>query len=333
MARLPRLNLGRCGILVVAAHAAALCLYVRYVMSPRRLLLCGIWDTCELVVSYCEEDLAWLTPLFLSRFDRVTIYSKCGHSLAPSQPCPAGRDFPVKTCEAGTGGTGRVRVQHIRNVGSCDRAYLHHIVHNYETLLPQIAFVKGTQRSLELWHRYTPGAWNSNPTRSHKWPRALARLQLALGLGAPAPSARVMSQNWSALHDIGPGGWHFTYNQRQRRNATFAFSGYATHAAWLNATAGAPLAEWLYDSAEQSIPAGGFFSTSRAALHRYPVGLYARLMAQQQHPNEEVDHFIERLWPLLLTSAGEPPLASLALPTTTAAGAAPRRGGRRKEPV
>ena len=39
-------------------------------------------------------------------------------------------------------------------------------------------------------------------------------------------------------------------------------------------------------------------------------------MAQQHYPNEEVDHFVERLWPLLLTSAGAPPRTALPPPTT-----------------
>ena len=47
---------------------------------------------------------------------------------------------------------------------------------------------------------------------------------------------------------------------------------------------------------------GGWFAAERSNLQRFPLALFQTLHAQQQAPNAEVDHFIERLWGMLLTA-------------------------------
>ena len=51
----------------------------------------------------------------------------------------------------------------------------------------------------------------------------------------------------------------------------------------------------------------GFFAAQREHIVRWPRELYEAIAVQQVAPNEEVDHFIERTWGLLLSVPSVPP--------------------------
>ena len=75
---------------------------------------------------------------------------------------------------------------------------------------------------------------------------------------------------------------------------------------WLADLVGAEAAHYLFHTATH-VAYGGFFAAQREELARYPVELFQAIASQQVAPNEEVDHFIERLWGLLLTVPAAPP--------------------------
>jgi flagellar basal body-associated protein FliL len=53
----------------------------------------------------------------------------------------------------------------------------------------------------------------------------------------------------------------------------------------------------------QYIYMGGVFMATRDEIQKHPRKVYEQLRHTQHHPNEEVDHFIERLWGPLFTCA------------------------------
>ena len=44
----------------------------------------------------------------------------------------------------------------------------------------------------------------------------------------------------------------------------------------------------------------------RDNIRRYPLELFKAMASQPKYPNEEVDHFIERIWGLLFTTPHVP---------------------------
>ena len=267
--------------------------------SPQRTDLCGSFLECELVVAYCEEPLAWLleSDWFQDRFSRTTIYSKCGAAPPPPQQ--------------------GVRVVTLPNVGSCDYVYLYHITRHWDALLPEIALVKGSERPPHEWHRLVPQALFTLDT---------AEVVRGLFSSARRPQTRVQVDH---LRRFSLGAWAFSYNLN-RRATPFHRSGWANHSQWLTWVCGTTLADWLYSSVE-FVPFQGYYTTRRDNIHRYPKGLYVRMMRGMTHANEEVDHFVERTWGLLLTSQGAPPQMGLyAAPAASHQGASsgPRTSAR-----
>ena len=69
---------------------------------------------------------------------------------------------------------------------------------------------------------------------------------------------------------------------------------------------GSDAAQHLFNHAT-AVAYGGFFAAQREEIERYPVELFEAIAAQQKAPNEEVDHFIERLWGILFSVPSVPP--------------------------
>jgi hypothetical protein len=47
---------------------------------------------------------------------------------------------------------------------------------------------------------------------------------------------------------------------------------------------------------------GGYFAGRREAIIRHPKALFAAVLSEQKGPNQEVDHFMERMWtPIFLS--------------------------------
>ena len=70
----------------------------------------------ELVLSVCQENLSWLEPEEISKFSAVTLYKKCHQETVNDLP----DEYPNIR--------GRVSLQTMKNRGSCDGTYLHHIL-------------------------------------------------------------------------------------------------------------------------------------------------------------------------------------------------------------
>ena len=81
---------------------------------------------CDLVVSWCEENMGWLATRSKD-FRRVWVYSKCGQPLPPELLDPVNN----------------VAILAAPNQGSCDYVYLQHVVHHYTRLAPLTVFCKG----------------------------------------------------------------------------------------------------------------------------------------------------------------------------------------------
>ena len=70
---------------------------------------------------------------------------------------------------------------------------------------------------------------------------------------------------------------------------------------------GVEAADELFGNRGVYIQFGGFFAARRHEIRRYPRALFEALAAQQVAANEEVDHYIERLWGILLSAPRVPP--------------------------
>jgi hypothetical protein len=93
---------------------------------------------------------------------------------------------------------------------------------------------------------------------------------------------------------------------QQHRNAqsdamNFVKSGQPNFLYWLRATFGDALtALWL--SRAPMLVLGGWLAAEKTNLQRYPREVFEAMHGQQHAPNAEVDHYIERVWGLLLTT-------------------------------
>ena len=261
---------------------------------------------CDLVLAHCTEDVDWVIGES-KRYARVFLYSKC----------------VTKLKESFTSQVPNLRVIPSPNVGSNDYAILHHVIDHYDDLAPlsvfceagwdELGFCSPDQvvRPAAAVERYKHAASLEERAAVPYWPVLpqfgspnLACLK-QLRRSCRTPKGRSVGL-WA---DTTAGLAHFSmigvseykFQHTPSRKAPFVASGYPNYGTWLAHMLGGELASHLFDKAER-LALGGYFSAERANLRRYPIEVYRGFAAVQQHPNAEVDHFIERSWGLLLTA-------------------------------
>ena len=262
---------------------------------------------CELVLTHCDEPLTWLLKE-ANKYRRTFVYSKC--------------DVPLdRSLEARLGS--RLVVIPSPNVGGKTYASLQHIVRHYHNLAPLTVFCEaGLHRLCSMDMVARPSATPPNtalpyvPLSDFAPPANLDCLKAR----DPLDACRIRSVDESyvfadraqrvgswcaprgrAMNAVGRDDRGQRTNGRRGSDVDFVPSGFSNLSAWLSHTVGPPLARHLL-SGGQRLVLGGFFAAEAANLRRYPRSVYVVMARQQQHPNAEVDYFIERTRGLLLTT-------------------------------
>jgi len=158
-----------------------------------------------------------------------------------------------------------VSVKMLANVGSCDNAWLQYIIENYDALPPAVLF---TKPDMIGW-----------------------------------PPKNVCETSASTIGSFHLADYKFRHNPVDRPELQFRPSGFRDMREWaaaqgewaptLLALIDRPIASWI----------GGNNLVTVRQIRSQPIGLYRYLRGLQTHANEEVDHFIERLWAPMLCPA------------------------------
>ena len=254
---------------------------------------------CQLVIAQCDESLDWLKTR-ARLYERVFVYAKCAFG---------GR---LERTRRAVAGMSNVEVIPSPNVGSNDYAVLQHTIRHYYELAPLTVFCEAGQ----YWLCH-PDTVVRPKLKDRRTTTRSPYLRLTQFRSGPSDSWPFSAKN------SGPYGPHYAgtftcshwgnyvYGQASKEKGrdqkqgdfkqSFALTNFSSLEAWLRDTAGDQLAEYLLQHAGH-LTLGGYFAAEAANLRRYPIELYKAFAAQQLHPNEEVDHFIERMWGLLLTT-------------------------------
>jgi hypothetical protein len=225
------------------------------------------WDTVELVVSWCQEDISWVTNTSLvSGFKTIFLYSKCNASLP----------FPVKKYP-------HIRLETLPNIGNCDHTYLHHILSHWFTLAAETVFYKGRlDEECPPSDLIRSGDSDSDKLVCCKGNDELTNKDNQFREGFKM--RLYLTRNNPIVHEK-----FFRYRGNLGR--------FLTH------LVGKDNAKQLFATG-RDFCYGGYFSLPAHVIHRHSAAMYEALIFEQKHPREEVDHYIERLWTPLSRSAG-----------------------------
>lgn len=157
-----------------------------------------------------------------------------------------------------------VTVIHIPNIGSCDNAFLTYIIDNYGKLPDIVEFTKGNT------HKDRHRLFNCNKKCKSESGRNLLRFKLS--------------------------NYRFTHNPSQ--DFEFVRSGYDNMRDWVASQEN--LNRDMYKRTGCIVRYGGHFAATKTQILSNPKELYEELRKQQAHPNEEIDHYIERTWGVLM---------------------------------
>lgn len=153
-----------------------------------------------------------------------------------------------------------VIVVNLENIGSCDYAFLTYIINNYENLPDFIEFCKGS----------------STPNRKYY-------------------ECLVCGEYPSNLLDFTIPYYTF---QNNKTDHIWVKSNYGNLGNWLKDTT--ELSEDLFKQNSCNIIYGGHFGVTKYQILRNSIYTYKKIKSYQKYPNEEVDHYIERIWRPLL---------------------------------
>lgn len=192
----------------------------------------------DLVVAACKEDLAWVDDR-AHLYRTVYVYDKCGRNP--------------------TFKSDNVVVKPIKNVGSCDNAYLTHIVKNHDSLPDVVHFRKG---------------------------KCIPHTNDTTFTCASCHGRNDMLTFYLNDHT-------FANNPSQK----YVPSAHANMGEWVRSTN--VISTDAYNRLWCNVKFGGNFSASREQIKQVPLGIYKTFLSQQKHANEEVDHYIERTWGVL----------------------------------
>ena len=270
---------------------------------------------CELVITYCDEPLTWLLKE-APKYRRTFVYAKCNIPVAKAIRIHLGT---------------RLEVIPSPNVGGSTYASLQHIVRRYDNLALLTVFCEAAVHRLchmDMVARPSATPLITElpyvPLSDFAPPPNLDCLQARNPLDAcriPGVHERyVFADRAQRVGDWAAPRWLATKatskdhvqlaNGRRGSDVDFVRSGFNNLSAWLSHTVGPPLAHHLLSNAQRLV-LGGYFAAEAANLRRYPRSVYLGMARQQQHPNAEVDYFIERTRGLLLTTPTNLPSRSL----------------------
>lgn len=153
------------------------------------------------------------------------------------------------------------------NIGSCDFVFLTHIINNYEVLEGYITFAKGRDSSqkFKILH----------------------------------PSSKYFKSDRCDLSWSMGDSYTFTNNTTR-----FEFHKLGLpHGEWMKDCFGERMRDHM--TTYTRVAYGGWWSVHTDRIKKYPINMYKRMRDYQRFPNEEVDHYIERSWGMLMTCADQ----------------------------
>ena len=237
--------------------------------------------SCDMVIAHCDEPLDWL-PDDAPRFRRIVVYTKCGKPIGAALRALPNVEFLVGA-----------------NVGSVDFAIVQHIVRRHAELAPLTVFCAGD----------SPDHYMCSPDAVLP-PRPRAELLRA----DDADAALFPGIQYKFIRPNKPASFFRTFKRKRSyvfatSNRTFVYrrAPYADLGAWLTDLVGQAAADELFSNRGVYVQFGGFFAARRHELQRYPRALFEAMAAHQVSPNEEVDHYMERVWGILLSAPRVPP--------------------------
>jgi len=229
----------------------------------------------ELVVSVCEENLQWIAQESTA-FDQVTIYNKCGgvNNLSPLKD------------------TKNLQVIQMANVGSADGAYLRHITTHYEQLAKYTVFCKGN-------NKISPSFLLKQLVLNHKKTNYTVPGSFICPYNTPVhPALRFAScfrlKTYKSFRNNPGRSEHF--HQYKGREGTMGD--------WLTEVFGNNNITAQFFSMSKAkngqFCREGYFAATRETVQKHPRYVYSAIHDMQQFANEEIDHYMERLWESLM---------------------------------
>jgi hypothetical protein len=162
-----------------------------------------------------------------------------------------------------------IKIINSPNVGTCDHAYLSYIIERYNNLPPYIDFTKGSKKPKKSFYKCV--SCDENYDEDFK---NLMKFKLK----------------------------NYKFSVRKNRNATknskFIPTNFKNMGEWINNQDF--LSKELYQKSICNIVYGGSFGTTAEQIRRTPKKVWEMLIKQQKYPREEIDHYIERTWGVLL---------------------------------
>ena len=237
---------------------------------------------CDLVVARCDEDLSWVRNA-AHGYARVFVYNKCGSDL---------RTLNHSMEHFGSTRASNVEAIEAPNVGSVDYAIIHHIIRFYRAGLANLTvFCEANTPRLCL-----PDSVIRPVGLTSAWPVPYAPSEVFSADAAHTFGHLTHRMDLAGFSSRWWGNCSYSYQSSKHRRFPFIRAPFANFGSWLRHTLGEALTSDLMSNTLSYLVLSGYFSVEADNIRRYPLALYQALAAQQVAPNEEVDHFIERLW-------------------------------------
>lgn len=171
----------------------------------------------------------------------------------------------------------KVKLINLPNIGSCDYAFLTFIIDRYDSLPDYVHFGKG-----------------NGPPKIKEFKRCLAcnfEKKKNLNYIFSKYDNNLLTFKHSEVHK-------FLFNSTMSNENEWLDSGYSNFGEWINDQPF--LNKLMFEQNFCNTQYGGRFGATKKQIKNTEKKVYENLKSQQVFYNEEVDHFIERTWRILL---------------------------------
>lgn len=215
--------------------------------------------TYSLVVCVYNENIDWLyDEKNTFKYNEIYVYIK--------------NKERAETFLANNNESNKIKYIQLPNIGSCDFAYLYHIIKNYDNLTDYICFSKGTfKKTIRTYNDFN---YIIKPMYKLK-------------------------QNVRRLQNFKLEKYNFKFNKNL--NFSFEKSEFKNLEHYLLSIFNKEGVDILFKN-YTTIIYGGYFNVSKINIHRYDKKIYEKLQVNKGGPNRELDHFHERIWGLLFSN-------------------------------
>ena len=162
----------------------------------------------------------------------------------------------------------KIKLIHLPNIGSCDYGFLTYVIDRYDSLPDYVHFAKG-----------------NGPPQNYEFLKC---------------AACVFSNNkeFNDLMNFKLNFWKFSNNIQVSVDSEWVASGFINFQNWIDHQPF--LSKLMYQQNYCNIQYGGRFGASKKQIQNTPKNVFIDIKNQQKHKCEEIDHFIERTWRILL---------------------------------